>query len=536
MAGKKRGAKTSGAYQQELQHALQLQRAGRLAEAEQGYRYILSRQPRHLQANHLLGLLYFGAGQWQAARQYLEKALQHHPGEAELHNNLGNVLRAEGQPEQALQSQHKAATLAPRNARYLSDLAWSHSEAGDMATAIRVFQQAASLAPEEPGIQVGLGNVLRDTGDFGAAAEAFSRALEISPGLPEALLRLAQLHDYRDGAFEAEAYAIEQAWQSSAATDDARIDLGFARARVSGQRGDVSTAFDSLAEAHNLLRRHEPFDCEATRTYFKKLQSAPLVRPLTQSANGPRPVFVLGLPRSGTSLVEQVLASHSRVVGAGELSALGRICGELESASGDCFAEAFAAADPAARQQLADRYRVELAAAGNDSDWVVDKLPANFLAIGLIQSLFPDALIVHCQRDAAATCWSIYNTRFAQPHSFAHDLEDLAYYHGLYSALMAHWDRELPGRIVPVSYEALVSDPSAQIPALLALIGLDVEDACLNFHETVRPVRTASALQVRQPIYREALAGYRAFDTQLQPLYRALDRHGAAPEAAIDDG
>jgi tetratricopeptide (TPR) repeat protein len=460
MARKKTSSGAAGgANKQLIARALQHQRVGQLGEAEQIYRQLLDQNPRDPQASHLLGVLYYSANKLPEARHWL----------------------------------HRAVDLKPR------------------------FHQAWT----------DLGNTLRDQGEIDAAIDAYQRAIKAQSDYALAHCFLAQLRDHSEpDQWPQEVEQMEQAYARSRPQSLERRDLAWGLARAQEQLGQHQRAFDLLLEAHAAGSGGADFDLDATRDYFQRIRSAFTPRLLKRlqdrGSNSETPVFVLGLPRSGSSLVEQILASHSQVFGAGELRLVGNLCGQLEMRSQLSFGEAFAQLDERDVDNLAQAYERGATPLAPTAKRIVDKMPSNFLALGMLAVLFPNARFVHCERDALATCWSIFATRFAEPHHFANSLSDLGGYYQLYREHMAYWEDLLPGRIHTVNYEALVADPEPVIRELLAYCDLAFEPACLEPHTTERTVRTASASQVREPIHERALERHQPFAEHLQPLIDAL--------------
>ena len=237
-----------------------------------------------------------------------------------------------------------------------------------------------------------------------------------------------------------------------------------------------------------------------------------------------RPVFVIGMIRSGTSLVEQILASHSDVYGAGELLEITKLASNLPQALDSSleYPECIRQLDAGRIASSATGYLRYLAGRDDRAARVVDKLPTNFLHLGLIAILLPNAHIVHCRREALDVCLSIYFQRFAQGHFYAYDFDDIAAYYAEYERLMAHWKKVLPVEILDIQYEDLLDDLEGESRRMLDYCGLDWQEACLAFHRSQRPVRTASSWQVRQPLYRTAVARWRKFEPHLDELKRAL--------------
>jgi tetratricopeptide (TPR) repeat protein len=443
-----------------LLKGLELQRSGRVEEAERAYRQALQEHPENADALHLLGTLYANQGHLEEARDCLARAV---------------VTRA---------------SLAS---------AW--------------FE---------------LGNVQRDLGEFEAAIEAFAKALKHHPDLAMAHCARAQIRDYRDPAAYADEHkAMRQAHARATPGSRERRDLAWGLAVVAEQRAEVADALAFLAEAHAVDAAAQPYDRVASERYFERLREAIDADDIAERAQAAsaseRPVFVLGPPRSGSTLVEQILASHSGVFGAGELRWIGQLCAQMERGSGLPFAEAFKQISDRDMHSAANAYLKNLTQLAPSARHVVDKMPANLLAGAMLAALFPRARFIYCERDRAANAWSIYRTRFAEPHAFANAPADLVAY---LKACALHRDylAELLGeRFLVVHYESLVTHPQLEIQRLLAHVGLEPEPACFQPEQTRRPVRTASALQVRQPIHGTANSRAEPFIDAFVELAEALE-------------
>lgn len=444
---------------QALARGVALHRQGKLQEAEQQFLSILRTRPDYAPAHHTLGFLYYQADRLDLSLRELQRSVE----------------------------------LKSRNAPAWNDL----------------------------------GNTQRDLGQLEQAAQSYQRAVKLDPDFALAHCALAQLRNHSTpDAHEAEYLALKQAYARSRSGSPERRDLAWGLARAEEQRGESERCMELLAEAHRIQRGERRFSIDATQRYFTAIREV-FSREFIEANAGAGdatelPVFVFGLPRSGTSLVEQILASHSAIHGAGELRMIGGLCGDMERQTRQVFAAAFARLDASARRRLARDIESRLRKLAPRARRVVDKMPANYLCLGMLAVLFPQAKFIHCRRDALATCWSIYSTRFSEPHTFADSLADLGAYYRQYRELMAHWEAVLPGRIYHLDYEQLVADPAQQIPALLDAVGMDCEPACLSPELTERAVRTASSVQVREPIYNRANERVQALETCLAPLREAL--------------
>ena len=295
--------------------------------------------------------------------------------------------------------------------------------------------------------------------------------------------------------------------------------------------GQHEKAAEQFLLANPLRRRiFDGYDVEndlrIMRNIAQGFDKAYLEQRKTTGVQEERPIFVVGMPRSGTTLVEQILASHPRVHGAGELMLLHQsILDAFPAADDNDYHAALSDATAEKFQTIANRYLDGLPDV--DADRVTDKLPHNFLNIGMIRIMFPEAHVVHCRRDPRDTCFSIYKNLFGSiGHPYAYDLEELAHHHNGYAKLMQHWDKVLPGVVHTIDYEAIIDDQERTTRELLAACGLEWDPACLDFHKLSRPVATLSAQQVRQPLYRGSIGAWQNYEKMLKPLLDILEHGG----------
>ena len=328
---------------------------------------------------------------------------------------------------------------------------------------------------------------------------------------------------------------VEELLSSGSRSDADSANLNFALARILEASGHFDRAFSCYEAANAAVSRvmdakgtrYRPAEAEAwaARTAAMYPSSA-FERPLPPLRHGLRLIFIVGMPRSGTSLIEQILASHPRVAGGGELP----IAADCESYYTERRQErglggVVDPGDPREHELLLDireRYVDKLFERNLDAEFVTDKLPGNFARLGFIRTLFPDAVIVHCKRDPIATCWSLFTSNFAQHDPYYNSLEHLAHYYGCYQRLMAHWRSILSPAVTEIGYEGLVADPDREIRRLLDQTALDWDERCMNFHLSQRPVLTASHTQVRTPIYKTSLGRWRSFEPRLGALSSLL--------------
>ena len=415
---------------------------------------------------------------------------------------------------------------------------------GEHEAAAALIRQAIARDPAEPGAYSNLGIVLEALGRLDEAAAAYRQALDRRPGDAGAHHNLAQVKTFTPG--DPDLAALEAAAEKAPSLPPGQATpLYFALGKALEDLAEHERAFAAYAEGNRLRRATLDYDPARDARVFRKIQAAfgaDLIRRLAAAGDPSRePVFILGMPRSGTTLVEQILASHPKVFGAGELKALGAMTAALGRPDGRAlpFPDYVPTLTPAERAKLGQHYLKTARAEAPGIETAgrarfTDKMPLNFPLAGLIHLILPGARIIHCRRDALDTCVSCYTRLFTEANPFTYDLAELGRYYRLYEEIMAHWRAVLPaGRVLEVRYEEVVADTDAQARRIVAHCGLPWDSACLAFHEAKRPVVTASSAQVRRPIFQTSVARWRRFETHLGPLRAALepsaseDEHGA---------
>jgi tetratricopeptide (TPR) repeat protein len=392
--------------------------------------------------------------------------------------------------------------------------------------ALEAYQRAAELRPEEVGLRISVGHVQKTLGRRADSEASYQAALRMDPGRGEAWWSLADLKNY--SFTEAEVATMQEVLAGGGGGRGSEAQLNFALGRAYEQRQQYERAFACYARGNALRREDAPFDIEGFERRCTRIatlfDAAFLGRRDGSGERSPAPIFIVGLPRSGSTLIEQILASHSQVEGTMELPNILNIVGELDdlSAGRDGYPETLGRVPAARLADLGARYLQATAPLRTGRAHFTDKLPNNFGHVGLIHLILPSATVIDARRHPMDACFSAFRQHFAEGQTFSYDLEHLGRYYRGYLALMDHWDRVLPGKVLHVEYEQLVIDPEATIRRLLAHCRLPFEAACLRFHETQRPVRTASAEQVRQPLYGSAVGYWRHFERELEPLRRAL--------------
>ncbi|ANT54150.1 tetratricopeptide repeat-containing sulfotransferase family protein [Mesorhizobium amorphae] len=543
-----------------MQQALQLHQTGRRQEAETLYRQVLAQKPNHAAALHFLGLLLHQTGRSEEGLDLIEQSVTLQPKNADFLNNFGTVMRDLGRVDAAVDFFRGAVDIRPdqlaardnlgsalkqlgqfegaeeiyrgtigRNpfhVRARIGLAETLQEAGRLDGALAVFREALTFRPKDAELLYGLGVGMMEKGKLGESADLARQALAIDPGMAKAWLLLTQVK--RQQERDAELAGMEAQHTKAPEGSLARMQLSFGLGKANDDLKDYGRAFDYFAEGNAIRRKGIDYDAARTRDEFEAMKAvfdkAFFDKHKPSATADDTPIFVVGMPRSGTTLVEQIIASHPKVYGAGELSILKTAVGKqfpLSMQGGfpwgiaDMQDKAFAEAGQAYLDMLHARYP--------GFRHVTDKMPGNFLLVGFIHLMLPKAKIIHCARDAAATCLSIYKVHFrGDSHRYGYDLGELADFHNLYTDIMAHWRTMLPGVVHDVRYEDFVADQEGQTRALIAHLGLPWDDAVLSFHETERPVRTASAAQVRQPMYQGSVDLWRRYGDRLKPLLDKL--------------
>ena len=496
-----------------------LARQGRLEEARAAYQRAVALAPDHADARYNLGVVLRDQGRMAQAQAAFEAALALRPDHAESHNNLGMALAAQGRHGDAAACFRKALALKPDHARAHSNLGVALMALDRLEPAADCFRRAVALSPGYAKAHNNLGVALQHQGRFAPARDAFKAALRVDPAYAEALFNLSVLPAEAPGSPEDEAAFGRLRGQSQAEREPmARGTLLFALGRALEERGDVDGAFDAWAEANALRRARLSFDIAQAERRMAAIADAfdrpALERLAGQGLASERPIFILGMPRSGTTLVEQILAAHPQVHGGGELAALGELAAEVKAPADmtgdDCRA-------------LGQAYLDRAPAGAPGRTRVTDKAIANFQYLGLARLGLPGAAIVHCRRDPRDVALSCFATRFAEGQGFTHHLAELGRYWRAYDRLMDHWRAVLPpGLMLEIPYEALVADLETWARRLVAHCGLEWDDACLRFFEADREVRTASFAQVRRPIYASSVGRWRRFEARLAPLLEAL--------------
>jgi tetratricopeptide (TPR) repeat protein len=462
------------------------------------------------------------------AEAMFRRAIQLDPGSADAHCNLGSVLIDLGKSDQAEAVLRRAVALNPDFAIALHNLGTALIRLDRSDEAEVVIRRAVALNPDLAGAHHNLGVALMEFGRLSEAREAAERAVALAPLKLPYLRQLGEVRRYVAG--DPYFTALEALAQNEASLSvDDQITLHFALAKAQADTGRPEEEFRRLLTGNALKRSHIDYDEIAVLGEIDRAQQVFTSQFIRASEGGgepsSKPIFIVGMPRSGTTLVEQILASHPMVRGAGELTLFERAIGDVRSVMHEApsYPEMALQMSEGHFRELGARYLAGIQQLAPAASHVTDKLPTNFLFAGLIHLALPAATILHTVRDPVDTCISCFSKLFTEVNLQTYDLAELGRYYRHYKALMAHWHRVLPpGRILDVSYEETVADLEGAARRILAHCGLPWDPRCLDFHLTERVVRTASATQVRQPIYTSSIGRWRAYEPLLGPLLSEL--------------
>ena len=502
----------------------------RLDDALASYDKALTINPIFAEALNNRGTVLRDLNCFEDALASYEKALAVKPDYAEALYNHANTLRELKRLEDALMSYDKALAIKPDYAEALNNRGNTLQELNRSEEALACYEKTLAIKSDHADALKNYGIVLKDLGRLADARRAAGKAIQLAPRKASYYRAFGDLHPYVAG--DPHVGKMEELIQDSASLSvDDRIELHFALAKAYKDLGRWADAFSQLLEGNALKRRQIAYDEAETLAPLKRIVEG-FTPDLMRTRQGvgepsPVPVFIVGMPRSGTTLVEQILASHPQVFGAGELKYFGQAASNLRVTENrsQSLRELISHMRGDRFRTLGENYLTEIKRLAPQAARITDKMPSNYAYLGLIHMALPNATIIHTIRDPVDTCVSCYSTLFAEGHNYTYDLAELGrYYRYHYQALMAHWHRVLPfHRILDVRYEDVVADVEAAARRMVAHCGLEWDARCLDFHQTERPVHTASAVQVRQPIYRNSVARGRRYEAFLAPLLAELD-------------
>ena len=502
--------------------------AGELEAADGQLRARLDANPTDVAALRMLAELETRIGRDAEAEALLAAALDRHPGFTLARHNYAVVLFRQNKPRAALIELDRLLAEDARNPNYRSLRAAALAQIGEYDAAIATYEALLAEFAGQAKVWMSYGHALKTAGRHDHAVAAYRTAISRDPGLGEAYWSLANM---KTAALAAEDTAMLEAQLRRADLgEEDRFHMHYALGHLRERAGEFEASWGHYAQGAKLRRNTIGYDAERTterRLQMQTLMTSDFFRERAGvGCADEAPIFVVGLPRSGSTLIEQILASHSTIEGTMELPEIADLARELGATGGpddDLYPRVLAELSPAAFAELGARYleRTRIYRK-TDRPVFIDKMPNNFIHVGLIHLILPRARIIDARRRPMAACFSAFKQHFARGQHFSYSLDDLGRYYRDYAALMAHFDATLPGRIHRVQYEDLVDDLETQTRHLLNYCDVPFEPACLRFHENTRAVRTASSEQVRRPIFREGLDQWRNYEPWLGPLSDAL--------------
>lgn len=501
---------------------------GRVGIAEALLREHLKAHPTDVAAIRMLAEVATRLGRLADAELLLVRCLELAPSFTGARYNYAVVLHRQTKSVEALVQIDRLLAAEPRNPGYRNLRAAALARIGEYDNAITMYREVLREYPAQAKVWMSLGHALKTAGEQAEGIEAYRRSIGLMPGLGEAYWSLANLKTFR---FEPlDVAAMERQLKRNDLSIDDRLHFHFALGKAFEDSQDYARSFEHYAEGNRLRRAQAKYD-PTQMTQYKERGRKLFTREFFEARAGfgcevRDPIFIVGLPRSGSTLVEQILSSHSAVEGTMELpdlSAMARALGRGPGGKDDAYPEILASLGSAELKELGEQYlRQTRVQRKTDAPFFIDKLPNNFAHVGFIQLILPNARIIDVRRHPLGCCFSGFKQHFARGQHFTYGLKDIGRYYRDYVELMAHFDTVLPGRVHRVIYEALVDDLETQVRGLLAYCGLEFEANCLRFHENERAVRTASSEQVRTPIYRDGVDQWRNYNEWLGPLREAL--------------
>ncbi|HEX3709260.1 MAG TPA: tetratricopeptide repeat protein [Pseudolabrys sp.] len=497
-------------------------------EAEAVYRKALEMRPNDPEILDNLALCVKDLDRLDEAETLLRRALAIEARSDKIHIHFGTVLVDQNKAVEAQAAAERALALNPKSHDAINLMGRVAFDRGDLPAALDYYQRAIVLKPDLADAYNNMGNALKELGRLREAHDAYCKSIEIDPNISGVYVNLADSKKFKHG--DAHLSIMERMAATAGSSRIDRMHLDFALGKAYADMKDYDRSFGHLLAGNAAKRATTAYDEEQAFALFDRVEQVFSPTLITEKTGGgevsARPIFIIGMPRSGTTLIEQLLASHPAVHGAGELKIFNDVVLTVRGPDGKTlpYPEFVPALDARSLREIGAEYVKRLAAIAPDGERVTDKMPSNYYFAGLIHLALPNATIVHAMRDPVDTCVSCFSKLFAAEQNHTYDLAELGRYYTRYHGLIEHWRRVLPpGRILDVRYEDVVADLEGQARRILSHCGLPWDDRCLAFHKTDRPIRTASATQVRQPIYKTAIGRWRAYDKFLGPLRAELD-------------
>lgn len=511
----------------ELLDAMKLQREKKYNKAEVIYRDILRRDPTNVNATRLLGVTALELGQHRLATRLLRNAIKLRPEFFGARLDLARAYIEKDDLNEGEETLAEAIKLEPRLPYPRMLLGNLLSKAGHYELAVEAFEAALALDPQQGGSLSGMGHALKTIGRQDDAIAAYRECIRLYPSAGETYWSLANLKTFRFTDEDIE--NMKKFVGEEKLPDETRVNFNFALGKAYEDRSEFRRGFSYYETGNRIRRETERYDPVSTEVIHDRIIEtiSPELLKKNEKSGDPdsAPIFIVGLPRSGSTLIEQILASHEQVEGTHELPDLPRTIMEInkQRPHGETYPEALSYFSAEELHQLGRQYLDSTLRHRTGLPFFTDKMPNNFPSIGLIQLILPNAKIINARRHPLDSCMGSFKQLFFKGQAFTYDLVEIGEYYLEYQRLMDHWHDLLPGKILDIQYEEMVMDQEAQTRRLIDFCELPWDDGCLRFYETDRAVNTASSEQVRQPIYSKSLNSWRRFEDELQPLIEVLE-------------
>jgi tetratricopeptide (TPR) repeat protein len=501
---------------------------GKLVKAEKLCKAFMLKNPKHIEGMRLLADIGMRLGVLDDAEFLLESAVEFSPQSTKARIDYIQVLRKQQKYQAALAHAKILIEQDPDNPQFQSVFAVESMQSGDYETALATFDSILEILPEEPVTLTSRGNALKTQGKKDEAIDSYRRAIKKYPAHGEAYYSLANLKLFSFS--DKEIAAMESQENNPSVSYMGRVYLDFALGKAYEDMGNFDKAFSYYERGNSSKRSQSRYKSEDLTTEFHA--QADVFNESFVEANidvgfkAADPIFIVGLPRSGSTLLEQILASHSKVDGTMELPNILSLAQKLrrgEKMSGTShYPSVLETLDSETLAAFGESYIADTRVHRGNAPFFIDKMPNNFRHIGLINLILPNAKIIDARRHPMGCCFSAFKQLFHEGQEFSYGLKEVGTYYKDYVDLMDHWDKVLPGQVLRVQYEEVVADLDTQVRRILDYCGLEFEESCINFHETDRSVRTPSSEQVRQPIYQSGVEQWKNFESNLDPLKQAL--------------
>jgi len=511
-----------------FQEAVKKHQNGELPQAEALYKQIVGQNPAHAASWYNLGTIFHQREDYNNAGAAYQKTLAAKPDHKQAYYRLGEMMIQHDKQDVAEKLFRKALEHFPDNTDFMSMLARVLNHHEDYKEEEALYQKAAKLDPDNPRSYLNLGATMLAQGKKQEAEGHYRKAIALNPAYGEVYWHLVALKRY-DSLDNPDIMQMKDQLDNPDINEQDKANFCFALGKVHDNCGSYDEAFEYYSKANNIRFADAPFDIEKQKTVVNEAIATFTPEFFANFSHivsdSEQPVFIVSMPRSGSSLIEQILASHPDVMGAGELNAMRDITHDMTNLPGveGTFPTYAPTISEEILQAAAKRYTNFLTRGIDErTPRITDKMPYNYMLLGIIAMIFPNARIIHSLRNPLDTCLSCYFQNFSGGNEHTNDIVVLGQYYAEYQRMMEHWKQVLPVEMIEIEYEELLTEPEDKMKELIDFLGLSWNDACLDFHNNKRTVRTASAWQVRQPIYKSSMERWRHYEAHLKPLKEAL--------------